>query len=116
MRDYQREAIKALFATYPMMTGIGTTAGERMRNMTGRQKLDWVADTYFAALREIKRPAPFILRAWQSEPRAGARFAAPPQGSKRAAGDIGRPRSPATSAIVVHTRAHRPSFIRRPVR
>ena len=74
VRDYQREAIKALFATYPMMTGIGTTAGERMRNMTGRQKLDWVADTYFAALREIKRPAPFILRAWQSEPEEMARM------------------------------------------
>ena len=51
VRDYQREAIKALFATYPMLTGLGTTIGERMPNLTTQQKLDWVADTYFAALR-----------------------------------------------------------------
>ena len=30
VRDYQREAIKALFATYPTLTGLGTTVGERM--------------------------------------------------------------------------------------
>ncbi len=70
VRDYQREAIKALFATYPMLTGLGTTAGERMGAMTTRQKLDWIADTYFAALRQVGRPAPppFILRYWQSQP------------------------------------------------
>lgn len=68
VRDYQREAIKALFATYPMLTGLGTTLGERMPNMTARQKLDWVADTYFVALREMGRTVPFILRYWQSEP------------------------------------------------
>ena len=70
VRDYQRECIKALFATYPTLTGIGTTAGERMRDMTVKQKLDWVADTYFAAIREIGRPVPFILRYWQAEPDA----------------------------------------------
>ena len=68
VRDYQREAIKALFATYPMLTSLGTTAGERMGKMTVRQKMDWVADTYFVALRELKRTAPFILRYWQAEP------------------------------------------------
>ena len=68
VRDYQREAIKALFATYPALTGAGTTVGERMPNMTTREKLDYVAETYLAALKEIGRPAPFILRYWQSEP------------------------------------------------
>lgn len=68
VRDYQREAIKSLFATYPMLTGLGTTVGERMGKMTIVEKLDWVADTYFAALRQIGRPIPFILRYWQSEP------------------------------------------------
>lgn len=70
VRDYQRECIQALFATYPVLTGIGTAAGERMSGMTVRQKLDWVAATYFAALRQVGRPAPFILRYWQSEPEA----------------------------------------------
>jgi hypothetical protein len=72
VRDYQRECIKALFATYPMLTGIGTTAGERMGNMSAKEKLDWVADTYFAAIRELGRPIPFILRYWQAEPDAMA--------------------------------------------
>jgi hypothetical protein len=72
VRDYQREAIKALFATYPMLTGLGTTAGERMGNMPVKQRLDWISDTYFAALRQVGRPVPFILRYWQSEPEATA--------------------------------------------
>jgi hypothetical protein len=68
VRDYQREAIKALFATYPMLTGLGTTAGERMEPLTARQKMDWIADTYLAALKQMARPVPFILRYWQAEP------------------------------------------------
>lgn len=74
VRDYNREAIKALFATYPTLTGVGTTVGERMPNMTLREKLDWVAETYISALKEIGRPAPFILRYWQSEPEEMARM------------------------------------------
>src|ERR1035437_1092484 len=68
IRDYQREAIQALFATYPMLTRLGTTAGERMDVMTAKQKMDWIADTYFAALKQVARPVPFILRYWQAEP------------------------------------------------
>ncbi|HMC59474.1 MAG TPA: hypothetical protein VKJ01_09805, partial [Candidatus Solibacter sp.] len=68
VRDYQREAIKALFATYPMLTGLGTTAGERMDVMTAKQKMDWIAGTYLAALKQVGRPVPFILRYWQAEP------------------------------------------------
>ena len=68
VRDYQREAIKALFATYPMLTGLGTTAGERMEPLTAKQKMDWIADTYLAALKQLARPVPFILRYWQAEP------------------------------------------------
>jgi hypothetical protein len=68
VRDYQRESIKALFATYPMLTGLGTTAGERMDVMTAKQKMDWIADTYLSALKQVGRPAPFILRYWQAEP------------------------------------------------
>src|ERR1039458_4638507 len=68
IRDYQREAIKALFATYPMLTGLGTTAGERMEPLTAKQKMDWIADTYLAALKQVARPVPFILRYWQAEP------------------------------------------------
>ena len=75
IRDYQREAIQALFATYPMLTGLGTTAGERMDVMTAKQKMDWIADTYLAALKQVGRPVPFILRYWQAEPEAARRHA-----------------------------------------
>ena len=68
VRDYQREAIRALFDTYPMLTGLGTTAGERMSDLTARQKMDWIADTYLAALKQLPRPVPFLLRYWQAEP------------------------------------------------
>jgi hypothetical protein len=70
IRDYQREAIKALFATYPMLTGLGTTAGERMETMTAKQKMDWIADTYLVALKRVGRPVPFIFRYWQADPEA----------------------------------------------
>jgi hypothetical protein len=83
IRDYQREAIQALFATYPMLTGLGATAGERMGLMTAKQKVDWIADTYLAALKHVGRPVPFILRYWQADPEAvaamleSAKYAAP---------------------------------------
>jgi hypothetical protein len=70
IRDYQREAIQALFATYPMLSGLGTTAGERMDTLTVKQRMDWIADTYFVALKQVGRPVPFILRYWQSDPEA----------------------------------------------
>jgi hypothetical protein len=72
IRDYQREAIRALFATYPMLTGLGTTAGERMDTLTPKQRMDWIADTYFPALAQVGRPVPFILRYWQADPDAMA--------------------------------------------
>ena len=56
-----------------MLTGLGTTAGERMDVMTAKQKMDWIADTYLAALKQVGRvgrPVPFILRYWQAEPGA----------------------------------------------
>jgi hypothetical protein len=72
IRDYQRAAIQALFATYPMLTGLGTTAGERMDGLTAKQKMDWIADTYFPALKQVGRPVPFIFRYWQADPEAAA--------------------------------------------
>ncbi len=95
IRDYQREAIKALFATYPMLTGLGTTAGERMDSMTAKQKMDWIADTYFAALKQVGRPVPFIFRYWQADPEAAV--------AMLASVELSRPR---VSGHQVQRRAH----------
>jgi hypothetical protein len=70
VRDYMREAIRALMETYPMLTGLSTTPGERMAGMSVPQVMDWIADTYFRALRAIPRNVPFILRSWYAEPEA----------------------------------------------
>jgi hypothetical protein len=70
VRNYMREAIRALMETYPMLTGLGTTPGERMAGMSVPQVLDWIADTYFRALRALPRKPPFILRSWYAEPEA----------------------------------------------
>ncbi len=70
VRDYMREAVRALMETYPMLTGLGTTPGERMAGMSVPQVMDWIADTYFRALRALPRRVPFILRSWYAEPEA----------------------------------------------
>ena len=55
-----------------MLTGLGTTVGERMDVFTPKQRMDWIADTYFPALKQVGRPVPFILRYWQADPDAVA--------------------------------------------
>jgi hypothetical protein len=41
-----------------------------MAGMTVPQVLDWIADTYFRALRALPRRTTFILRSWYAEPEA----------------------------------------------
>ncbi|MDO8684723.1 MAG: alpha-glucuronidase family glycosyl hydrolase [Armatimonadota bacterium] len=68
VRDYMREAIKAVLREYPGLTGIGTCPGE---NMPGPSEADeaWLMDTYVPALLEVRGPAKFIHRYWGSEPK-----------------------------------------------
>jgi hypothetical protein len=73
VREYLREAIRALIDTYPDLTGIGTCPGERMR-MSAQEKQDWIADVYFEGMRRASRKVPFFLRYWQGDPQATAQM------------------------------------------
>ena len=72
VRDYMRRTLVACLTTYPMLTGLGTAAAEEMRGMDARARLDWVRDTYLAALKEAGKTTPFILREWGAEPEAAS--------------------------------------------
>ncbi|MGZ8651792.1 MAG: hypothetical protein ACXWX5_06405, partial [Actinomycetota bacterium] len=68
VRDYMRRALVSCLTTYPMLTGLGTAAAEEMPTMDVRERLDWVRDTYVAALQEAGKTTPFILRDWGAAP------------------------------------------------
>jgi hypothetical protein len=68
VRDYMRRTLVSCLTTYPMLTGLGTAAAEEMPGMDVRERLDWVRDTYLAALQEAGRTTPFILRDWGAAP------------------------------------------------
>ncbi len=67
VREYLREAVRALIDTYPDLTGIGTCPGERMP-MSAQEKQDWIADVYFEGMKRASRKVPFFLRYWQGDP------------------------------------------------
>ena len=68
VRDYMRRTLVSCLQTYPMLTGLGTAAAEEMPGMDARERLDWVRDTYIAAVQEAGRTTPFILRDWGAAP------------------------------------------------
>ncbi len=70
--DYLRKSVRALFETYPLLAGIGTTAGERMTGLTPDQKETWLWKTYGLGVMDAKkkfpgRPIRFIHRYWMSK-------------------------------------------------
>jgi len=68
VRDYMRRTLVSCLTTYPTLTGLGTAAAEEMPTMGVRDRLDWVRDTYVAALQEAGKTTPFILREWGAAP------------------------------------------------
>jgi hypothetical protein len=68
VRDYMRRTLVSCLKTYPMLTGLGTAAAEEMPAMDVRERLDWVRDTYVAAMMEAGKTTPFILRDWGAAP------------------------------------------------
>lgn len=54
-KDYTRKSVKQLFLTYPLLTGIGVTAGENnMWDMSDDDKEDWLWDTYGQVVMDVK--------------------------------------------------------------
>ena len=73
-RDYFAASIRALFATYPDLAGIGLTTGENMPAATFEEKEDWAWDAYGQAVLDLARAQPerrftFIHRQHQTRAR-----------------------------------------------
>ena len=76
-KDYMRTSVRSLILTYPLLAGIGTTAGENMKNdfkksdRNDGERETWLWQTYGRGLKDAmeadpKRHIRFIHRAWQS--------------------------------------------------
>lgn len=58
--DYYRRSVAALFRTYPLLRGIGVTAGENMgaHNASFQAKEDWLFSTYGQGVLDVAREQP----------------------------------------------------------
>lgn len=70
--DYLRKSVRNLFETYPLLAGIGVTAGEHMPGLTPDEKEQWLWKTYGLGVMDAKKAFPdrkirFIHRYWMSE-------------------------------------------------
>jgi hypothetical protein len=70
--DYLRKSVRALFETYPLLAGIGVTAGERMHGLSKDEKEIWLWNTYGLGVMDAKkkfpgRPIRFIHRYWMTD-------------------------------------------------
>ncbi len=70
--DYLRKSVRSMFETYPLLAGIGVTAGENMKGLTPDEKEQWLWKTYGMGVMDAKKAFPerkirFIHRYWQSE-------------------------------------------------
>ncbi len=61
IKDYIKECVKTLAATYEDLCGMGTTASEEMVGDTPT-RVKWVEETYLKGLEESGRTFPFIFR------------------------------------------------------
>jgi len=70
---YLRQCVRELLLTYPLLAGIGVTAGENMRDRKDEfSKEKWLWQTYGLGVLEAKRRQPgrtigFIHRVWQTD-------------------------------------------------
>ncbi|MCH6255105.1 hypothetical protein MLD52_00995 [Puniceicoccaceae bacterium K14] len=70
--DYMRCTVRSLFETYPLLAGIGVTAGENMKKISPERKENWLWDTYGKGVMDIRNAYPdrkirFIHRYWMSK-------------------------------------------------
>jgi len=70
--DYLRKSVCSLFETYPLLAGIGVTAGENMKGISPDEKEQWLWKTYGLGVMDAKKKFPdrkirFIHRYWQSK-------------------------------------------------
>ncbi|MBA3684512.1 MAG: hypothetical protein H0W72_04645 [Planctomycetes bacterium] len=63
VKTYTRDCVTQLIDEYPEIDGFGIAVGEGMRDMSSREREQWILDTVVAGLRAAKRPVTFIHRA-----------------------------------------------------
>ncbi len=68
---YLRKSVEKFLLTYPYVSGIGVTAGERMRDLTFDEREKWLWDTYVMGINDAKKQQPdreirFIHRHWNT--------------------------------------------------
>jgi hypothetical protein len=56
-KDYVRKSVRALFNTYPLLSGIGITAGENMGNLNDAGKEQWLWETYGLGVKDAMADA-----------------------------------------------------------
>lgn len=59
-KDYFRASVRALFTTYPLLSGIGITTGENMQRGTNSAAVNerWLRETYGAAIKDLQATDP----------------------------------------------------------
>ena len=70
-KDYLRKSVRSLFQAYPLLAGIGITAGEHMPNSSDLKKEEWLWQTYGLGVMDAKVAEPgrkirLIHRTWES--------------------------------------------------
>ncbi|MFW6034717.1 MAG: carbohydrate-binding family 6 protein [Halanaerobiales bacterium] len=70
--DYIRKSVKTLLETYPLLSGIGVTAGENMGHLSPQEKEEWLFETYGKGILDVLKNDPnrqirFIHRYWWSD-------------------------------------------------
>ncbi|WP_274650256.1 hypothetical protein [Paenibacillus humicola] len=63
IKRYTRECVTQMIDEYPDLTGIGTSLGERMHDMTPQDRQTWIEDVYYEGMKRAGRPVKFIHRA-----------------------------------------------------
>ena len=60
--DYMRTSITQVIDTYPDLTGLGASIGERDKNLEQAERVQFVLDTFGAGMKAASRPIRFIHR------------------------------------------------------
>lgn len=63
VKEYTRTTVTQLIDTYPNLTGLGISLGERMGGMTAAEREEWILETVIAGMQDAERKARLIHRA-----------------------------------------------------
>jgi hypothetical protein len=62
IKEYTRTTVTQLINTYPNLTGLGISLGERMGGFTPEEREEWILDTFVKGIEAADHPVRFIHR------------------------------------------------------